>query len=211
MPGDKSDQGQVYASNLMALNAWCEKLGMSTKLLIAGDNKNQIQNQLERAISNSDAIITIGGSWKSEKDMVHKVLASMKWKQVYRHLRLIPGKSTGMGILRSMPVFILPGSPTANMAAFLLLAMPGLKAMAGHQSPFLTTVQARLDRKIKKKPGWTKVIFGRFHTLDSDNCFTPYSRKSRLRDMASANAILILSEESTEINPGTIVCVHLIS
>ncbi len=210
LPGENISANQVYASNLLALNAFCARFGLGSRLHIVKDDPRLICQALDAAVEKADAVITIGGSWKSDRDMIPKVLDDLNGKRIYHHLRLIPGKSAGLGIVKSKPVFILPGSPPANMVAFLLLTLPGLNAMQGYSGDIMPVVQARLSRPVTVKPQWTRAIFGRLQPENTGNLFTPYSRKSRLRDMAAANAILVIDENTPQLGAGATVMLNLL-
>ncbi len=209
LPGEDIRETGVYASNLLALDAFCSRLGISSGMHVVKDDRKLIRQVLQAAADEADAVITIGGSWKSSRDMVSGALEDLNWKRIYHHLRLIPGKSAGLGLLESKPVFLLPGSPPANMVAFLLLALPGLKAMEGRHGSFLPSVGARLARPVQGRAKWTKAIFGRCRATPEGNTFIPYSRKSRLRDMAAANALLVLDEDTPELASGAPVMLSL--
>ncbi len=209
-PGAELSGSQIYASNLISLKALCLKHGIDAEMEIAKDEIGIIRQALEIAWQRADALITVGGSWKSRRDMVAAALSELKWKKIYHHIRLIPGKSAGLGILKSKPIFLLPGSPTANMVAFLLLALPGLKAMEGWYGDFMPTVSACLTRAVRGKPGWTRAVFGLYEADKNGGSFTPYSRKRKLRDMAAANAILVVDENTNQLPTGAQVLLNLV-
>ena len=66
----------------------------------------------------TDAVITSGGAWTGDHDMVAKVLEELGWKEVFHRIRIGPGKAVGFGILNKKPVFILPGGPPSNLMGF---------------------------------------------------------------------------------------------
>lgn len=210
-PGRPLSQGQVYASNLMTLNAWCMKYGMQTELIFVEDDAAAIRHQLEPAAERADAVITSGGAWTSQRDLIATVLQDLGWQKIFHRVRMGPGKAVGLGLLTGKPVFILPGGPPSNLVAFLAIALPGLIKMAGQKHPPLPAFQTVLTREVTGQADWTQFLFGRLELSGRMPGFYPEKPRSRLRNMAEADAFLTIAEGVSRIAQGTCLEVQLLN
>ncbi|MBN2471046.1 MAG: molybdopterin molybdotransferase MoeA, partial [Anaerolineae bacterium] len=110
-PGMPLQHGKLFASNLVTLAAWCTHYGMEASTQVVPDNAASIRAAMAEAITTHDAIITSGGAWKGERDLVARVLDDLGWTRHYHRVRLGPGKAVGFGLLEGKAVFCLPGGP----------------------------------------------------------------------------------------------------
>jgi molybdopterin molybdotransferase len=204
-PGLPLKKGQLFASNLMALSAWCVRYGMQITNSVVGDHAGDIGAKLADSLSDHDAIITIGGTWKGEHDLVIRSLDELGWKKVYHKVRMIPGKTVAFGVYRGKPVFCLPGGPPASHMAFLQLALPGLRKMAGYRSPQLPTIPTRLAETVNGTKDWTTFIPGRLETTDSEIHFRPLKLRSRLQAISLSEAIIAIPEDTAQFPAGAII------
>ncbi len=213
-PGLPLPDGKLYASNMVTLSAFCHDYGMKTITVTVKDSVEEIKTALNYALDNTDSLITSGGAWTGDRDMVAKILVDMGWKQVFHRIRIGPGKAVGFGILRKKPIFILPGGPPSNMMGFLQIALPGLMRLAGHPLPGLSKRVVRISSDLYGRDiDWTQFIFGVVKQNQSDGYPLFYSlrQKGRLQSMAEANAIATIPEGETVIPAGSIVPVQIIS
>lgn len=210
LPGEQMADGKLYASNLMTLNGWCRHFGFKTALAVSGDRVSVLRAEIEQALETNDALVTSGGAWTGERDLMAKVLDDLGWQRVYHRVRLGPGKAVGFGLLKGKPVFILPGGPPSNLVAFLQLALPGLQKLSGCRTPGLAEVPAVLKTAVSGKRDWTQVVFG---TLERGGCplvFRPDGRPaSRLKSMAAAGALLLIPEGVTDLAANQVVTIQL--
>ena len=211
-PGRPLGEGKLYASNLTMLAAWCRRLGMHALTTIIPDDGQAIRQGLEAMLHQADALITSGGAWGSDRDLVARVLAQLGWRRVYHRVRMGPGKAVGFGLLADKPVFILPGGPPSNLMGFLQIALPGLLRMAGNPCVGLPTGQARLTRDLEgRHPDWTQFVFGTLAGSSEAPDFVPLRGDSRLADMARAEAVVAIPEGQARWTAGTQVRVQLLN
>jgi molybdopterin molybdotransferase len=195
-PGAPLDRGQLYASNLVTLCAWLSEFGVASVLKILPDRRDELIAELPGAMAGHDALLTSGGAWGSERDLVVGALEELGWKRIFHRVRMGPGKAVGFGLLGERPVFCLPGGPPSNEMAFLQIALPGILRLAGRRAPPFPSVSARLTQAVKgREAAWTQIKRARLDR-DEDGGFrvTPYLPKSRLQSMALADCLIAVPE-----------------
>jgi len=210
-PGEKLSEGKLYASNLVTLAAWGALYGMPITVSVVRDDAELITNRLLESVSVNDAIITSGGAWTGERDLVPALLDRLGWHKIYHRVKMGPGKAIGFGLWRKKPVFCLPGGPPSNQMAFVQLALPGLLKLAGHSQPGLAEVTAKLAQSVEGQKDWTQFIEGRFLRTEDGILFHPYRMVSRLQSMADAEGILVIPEGTAAIPKETIVRVQVLT
>ena len=209
-PGKALGTGQLYASNLVTLAAWCAHYGFETAVSVVPDEAAAIERRLTGALDECDAVITSGGAWTGERDLVVHLLDQSLWRKVYHKVKLGPGKAVAFGMAGSKPVFCLPGGPPSNQMAFLQLALPGLLRLAGYRRPRLPEVVATLAETVEGQVDWTQFVGGRLERTSSGDLFHPVKLASRLQSMALAEALLAIPEGTGRIPQGARVRVQLL-
>lgn len=209
-PGMPLAAGKLYASNLFTLAAWCVHYGFSVNTTIVGDDETLIGQALSNCWDGCDVLLTSGGAWKGEHDLIVRILDSLGWEKIYHRVKIGPGKAVGFGRWRDKPVFCLPGGPPSNHMAFLQLALPALQKMAGHARLGLPALSAILAEKVCGQVDWTQFIHGRLDDHENLPLFWPIKPASRLQMMAQAEALVMIPEGQAEISAGSIVQVQIL-
>jgi molybdopterin molybdotransferase len=211
-PGGQLYDGQLYASNMVTMESRLKALGINCFDLVAQDNETALEQGLNKCFQNADVILTSGGAWGSEKDLVVSVLNKLGWKELFHHVRMGPGKGIAFGVWDGKPVFCLPGGPPSNEMAFIQLALPGIMRMAGDNRNPIPSVNAVLLENVKgRHPAWTEF---KDAILTRDNAGTYavklYRSASRLRAVASANGLICKPEGRLDLAKGEAVKVFVL-
>ncbi len=209
-PGENLNPGQLYASNLVTMEAWLTHFGISCVSAVVGDDYTAIQEEITRRIREADVLLTSGGAWGSERDLVVAALNGLGWKEIFHHVRLGPGKGIAFGVWQEKPVFCLPGGPASNEMAFIQLALPGLLRMSGDTLHPLQTVHARLAEDLKARHhAWTEFKDATLTRHENgEYSVEMYRHRSRLQAIASANALICIPEGEVELHAGDIIPVQ---
>jgi len=211
LPGEPLLEGKLYASNIMTINAWCKRYKMNTLMTVVNDDFDTLTSTLKTISAHADAVITSGGAWTGDRDLVAQTLEGLGWQQYFHRIRIGPGKAVGFGMLDGKPVFILPGGPSSNLMGFLQIALPGLLALAGHVPPNLPRINARLAADLKgRQRDWTDFFFGTLGEEEGSPVFYPIKGSSRLRDIAEAEAIAAIPEEQESLKKGSVISVQVL-
>jgi molybdopterin molybdotransferase len=210
-PGGLLTDGNIFASNIMTLAAWCNKYRIKSRMTIVQDDFDALFSTLKTMTAEMDAILTSGGAGRSERDMVARVLEQLGWQEVFHRIRIGPGKAVGFGLVDKKPVFILPGVPSANLMGFLQIALPGLLSLAGQENPGLPRMNALLGAELRgREPDWTDFFFGTLSENESLPIFHPLQGRSRLWSIAAAEAVATIPEGQGFIPKGTVISVQLL-
>ena len=166
-PGRKLKGPYIYSGNSFSLAAQVKRCGGIPKLLgIAKDTRSSLTAKLKRGM-NSDLVITTGGVAGGDRDLVKAVLAKLG-EVVFREVRMMPGKSTGFGLLhgatpdakvRLIPHVALSGNPPAVFAGFEVLVRPAILKMAGRAEVKPGIVMAKVDDRIINSGSFQRFVW----------------------------------------------------
>jgi molybdopterin molybdotransferase len=210
LPGEPLTEGKLYASNNLTIDTWCKRYSMKTLLAVVHDDLDTLTGILKTTAADADAIITSGGAWTGDRDLVARALEGLGWHEYFHRIRIGPGKAVGFGMLDKKPVFILPGGPSSNVMGFLQIALPGLLALAGHPHPGLLRIYARLATDLEGQRDWTDFFFGTLEEEEGFPVFRPIKSSSRLRAIAEAGAIAALPEGQEYLSKGSVISVQVL-
>lgn len=212
-PGAQIKTGQVYASNLVVTGAWLAAFGIQCDTAVVRDDREEIRNALAKRLPGADVVLTSGGTWRSERDLVVRLLDDLGWRKVFHRVRMGPGKGVAFGLWEGKTMFCLPGGPPSNEMAFLQLALPGILRMAGYGGQVFQTVQARLTRDLRgRHPAWTEFVTSRlFHDSSQGYTVTPSRSNSRLSSIADTSCLVAIPESVELLRAGDVVAVQLLA
>ena len=207
-PGGHLHPGQLYASNLVTIGGWLASFGISYDTAVVKDNKDAIRQKLVNLLPNVDAILTSGGAWGSERDLVVGVLDELGWHKSFHHVRMGPGKGIAFGLWEGKPVFCLPGGPPSCEMAFLQLALPAILKMQGLEGKVFPTVEARLEKSVQGQSDWTQFIHAALTGEGRELRVRPAKLRSRLQSMARKDGLIVIPEGTEELPAGAVIAVQ---
>ena len=174
------------------------------------DDATCIRQVITTCMEQFDAVLTSGGAWEGEHDLVVHILDSLGWQEVYHRVRMGPGKAVGFGLIQNKPVFCLPGGPPSNHMAFIQLGLPGLRKLAGEPEPGLPQLPATMAETVSGQLDWTQFIHGRLIRENQRLLFQPLKYQSRLQEMADAEAIVKIPEGLEVLSINSVVRVQVL-
>ena len=211
LPGEPLSKGKLYASNMVELCAWLSLMGLDFTAERVSDRKKDLKNAITKNLPDVDVLLTSGGAWGSERDLILDVAQCLNWQGIYHRVRMGPGKPVGFGLLDKKPFFCLPGGPSSNEMAFLQLAIPALLKMKGDHPVFFPVAAARLSETVEGKNGWTDFVHARLEYRQNQLLVHPARLKSSLQSMARKEALIIIPEDRETIAAGETVDIQLLT
>jgi molybdopterin molybdotransferase len=197
--------GQIVDSNSHAVAAAAREAGCEVRQLTGvPDDPAQFEAALRAILPEVDAVVTTGGVSVGAHDIVKEVLAATGEVR-FERIAMQPGKPQGFGLIDGVAVFTLPGNPVSALVSFELLVRPALRKMRGLTGPdrplLVVTVAERLTSPPERR-SFLRVWVGR----DADGGLVAQSAGGQgshhLSAAASANALLVVPEAVTVVEPG---------
>ncbi|CQD09582.1 molybdopterin biosynthesis protein MoeA [Mycolicibacterium conceptionense] len=114
-----------------------------------------------------------------------------------------PGMPQGAGTVNGVPIITLPGNPVSALVSFEVFVRSPLRAAMGHTAPDRPRRTAQLTEDLTSPRGKRQFRRGVL-TGDSVSSYGPPA-SHHLRWLASANCLLEIAEDVTELAAGATV------
>jgi molybdopterin molybdotransferase len=188
MPGRKLDQGQIYDSNSILLQALVQRCGASvTSAEHCPDQRGRLIEAIQRGIKSHVLVIT-GGVSVGEHDLVQATLRSLGARIDVWRVAIKPGKPFLFGEAGGCAVFGLPGNPVSAFVTFLQFVRPAILKMMGADDLDLPKTPVRLTVEVANEGDRTLYVRGRI----DNGTFVPIGRQEShaLFGLSQSNALL---------------------
>jgi len=199
-PGWPLGPGQIWDSNSYTLTAAALHLGTDAfRAPTVGDDPAAFLEQLDAQLVRADAVITSGGVSMGAYEPVKEALSPLGTVR-FEKVAMQPGMPQGFGVVGDdqVPIFALPGNPVSSFVSFMLFVRPALDRMRGLPAGPPETVTAHVTGALRSPAGKRSFLRGR---LADDGTVTPVRGQGshQLAALASANALIVVPEEVTEV------------
>jgi molybdopterin molybdotransferase len=135
-PGHELGPGEIYESNGLLLATALQLAGaVPAQLGVVGDDAEELERAMERALLGFDMLITSGGASVGPHDLVRETQAGLRVEEVFWGVAVKPGKPVAFGTRRDHLVFNLPGNPVSVLVTFELFVRPAVRALLGLPDP----------------------------------------------------------------------------
>ncbi|MFI7635212.1 gephyrin-like molybdotransferase Glp [Nonomuraea sp. NPDC049400] len=210
-PGSPLAPGQIWDSNSFTLTAAVREAGgEGFRAGSVGDDPVVLLDRLDTHLVRADAIITSGGVSMGAYEPVKEALSPLGTVR-FEKVAMQPGMPQGFGVLGEdqVPIFALPGNPVSSFVSFMLFVRPALDKMRGLPVGMPETVTARVTGPLRSPAGRRSFLRG---VLASDGTVSPVHGQGshQLAALASANALIVVAEDVTEVPEGSSVEVILL-
>jgi molybdopterin molybdotransferase len=212
-PGQTLSPGQIYDSNSFALAGYVRQAGCElVELGIADDTKEDLHEKIDYALSECDAVITVGGVSVGQYDLVKEVLADLGCEQRLWKVAMRPGKPFVFATRGEKLVFGLPGNPVSAAVTFLLLVRPALLKMRGMTELELPVLEAEAAEDFVNESQRTLFLRARRERLGNKWLVRALPRQGShvITSIADADCLVEIPEAG-KISRGTVVRARLIS
>jgi molybdopterin molybdotransferase len=203
-PGQPLGHDSIYDGNSYLLAAAVRRAGaIAYRVGIVPDEPAKFLEALHDQLVRADLVITSGGVSQGDFDVVKEALRPQGvW---FGAVAMQPGKPQGYGRVGEdrIPIFTLPGNPVSAYVSFQVFVLPALRRLMGMRPEVAPTVQARLTCAVASRPGLRQFLRA---DLDGSSVSPVGGPGSHLiGDLAQANALLVVPEETTELAAGATV------
>jgi len=207
-PGNVLKEGQVFESNTFMLQAALHKFKINPTITVVEDNQLATQKAIEEAIKNNKLVILSGGISVGDYDFVKESLTKLGVEDVFYKIKQKPGKPLFFGKTASCYIFALPGNPAAALSCFYEYVTPAVNIMLGSLLPELAKLFIPITNSYTKKAGRANFLKG--VTDFKEVTVLDLQGSDALQSFALSNCLIYTSEETTTINQGELVEVHLL-
>ena len=209
--GSTLASGQLYDSNRYTLHGMLCSLPVDIlNLGIVADSRKALEEAFAQA-RDADVIVSSGGVSVGEADFTKEVMESLGAVDFWK-VAIKPGRPFAFGKIGRSFYFGLPGNPVSVMVTFTILVQPALHKMGGQipKPPLLLNAQC-LD-PLRKRPGRVEFQRGVMAMEKQTGGKISYTvRKTGqqgsgvLQSMARANCFIVLEEDRSEVEAGSMV------
>jgi molybdopterin molybdotransferase len=189
---------KIINSNYYTLKALTESALAVPDATHCRDDAEKVEEQIEKFLKSSDAIITTGGTAISKGDVVVDVVDEMG--EVLIHGAAVrPGKPFGFGVIDETPIFMLSGYPVASMVQFDVFVRNYLLKMQNIPKEF-PFIKKTASRKVASSLGRTDYVRAK---IDGD-IVHPLKIEGAgiIRSMVESDCYIIIEENVEGINEG---------
>ncbi|RVX44891.1 molybdopterin molybdochelatase [Nonomuraea polychroma] len=202
-PGGQLAPGQIWDSNSFTLTAAVREAGAEGfRAGSVGDDPAVLLDRLDTHLVRADAIITSGGVSMGAYEPVKEALSPLGTVR-FEKVAMQPGMPQGFGVLGEdqVPIFALPGNPVSSYVSFMLFVRPALDKMRGLPGGLPEAVTAYVTSALRSPAGRRSYLRG---VLASDGTVSPVHGQGshQLAALASANALIVVPEDVTEVPGG---------
>ncbi|MBI4382771.1 MAG: molybdopterin molybdotransferase MoeA [Nitrospinae bacterium] len=202
----------IYNSNGYMLSAQVLSAGgVPNYLGIARDKEEDLLEKFQWALK-ADILVSSGGVSVGDYDLVKASLKKMGQEMLFWKVAMKPGKPLAFGKIDEKPIFGLPGNPVSSFVSFEQFVRPAIRKTLGCKDLAHTTVQAKLTKTVRKKPGRLHFLSSTVVRENGEYQATPAEEQGSgiLKSAMNANGLLIFPLEASEIAEGETVTVQLL-
>jgi molybdopterin molybdotransferase len=206
--GDEVVSGRTPDSNGVAVEGLVTAIGATASRQAVPDRLDAVAAALAAALAAADAVVTVGGVSVGARDLVPAALERVGAAVRVHGVPMKPGKPFLFALAAGKPVFGLPGSPSACLAAFEVFARPGLLALAGAARRERAAIPVRLAEPASGRPGRARLLWAR---LEAGGRARPVGRDAaQVRGPALADALLLVPAGAGDLAVGAEVTAWLL-
>lgn len=130
--GSACEPGEVPDANAPLIEAWLNSQGyLDLEVAHVGDDFQCTVAAFERALGNSDLILSTGGISFGDHDLVARAAGELGVREIFRGVCQRPGRPLYFGVFHDTPFLGLPGNPAAMFVGLIVHARTLLDAIEG--------------------------------------------------------------------------------
>lgn len=201
--------GSIYESNSVSLKQGILSQGFDVldTLFVEDDLEHTIKS-IQEASSKADIVVLSGGISVGDHDYVSPALKNLGCITHFYKVQQKPGKPLLHGSLNDSSIFALPGNPAASMTCLYEYVIPHARKRSGALQPEPKRLYLPISETFRKKGDRAQFLKGKIE--GSEVHILSQQASSMLSSLASADALVYIPKDCSELVKGDKVEVHLI-
>lgn len=213
-PGEALGEGEIYDSNSFALAAAARDAGaLAYRVGAVTDDAETLRATIEDQLIRADLLVTTGGVSVGAYDVVKEAL-SADGQVDFRKLAMQPGKPQGFGTVgpEQTPLLALPGNPVSSYVSFELFVRPVIRTLMGLRELHRPRVRAEVvaDKALTSPAGRRQFLRATYDARSGTVTPVGGSGSHLIAALAHADALLVVPEDATSVEPGSTLEVVLL-
>lgn len=145
---------QIRKSNTLSLTAALKKANIIPTQLHLADDRQSIERELRKALSENDVLMLSGGVSKGKFDFIPDALEALGIEKIFHNVAQRPGKPFWFGIQeeKKKVVFAFPGNPVSTFANYHVYFLAWLAKSLGIEIENRSVI---LDESVRPHPTLT--------------------------------------------------------
>jgi molybdopterin molybdotransferase len=210
---DEPAFGQVRNSNAMVIAAAVAANGGRVDFNVwVPDDRCAIRDEIAKALTQCDLLVTTGGASVGERDYMKAVLKEVGVTFAFDQVALRPGRPFAFGSSGGTHVAVLPGNPSSAFVNLIQFVLPFVRLMQGRSQPWPTRVRATLDGSLHARPNRTYAPYVALRFRGNALEATPLANQcsSLTRTSAEAAGLAIVPPSLTDYVSGDVIDVDVV-
>lgn len=210
---EELEPGKIRNSNGPMLEAQLKRMNIPYKSFgMMEDNLDACTAIVEKALIESDIVITTGGVSVGDFDYLPAIYKRLGAKVLFDKVMMRPGSVTTVASLGDKLLFGLSGNPSACFTGFELFTRPAIVKMMGGTTPFLPQMQATLGEDIPKSNPFTRFIRA-IWMMDANGptvVSAGFNKSNAVSSIARGNCLIVLPKGTEGYRTGDVVDILLL-
>ena len=210
----QTSDAQIRSSNHYTIEAIVTKYGGAPlQLGCVKDNKTIITHSMQKALRNSDIVVTTGGVSVGDFDFVKDVIKEIGFEVLFQGVYIKPGQHIMLARKGDQFILGLPGFAYSSTVTALLYLLPLMARFTGTRNS-LRTIKATLQESYAKKTNKTEFAACRIKNEQGrylcDFGDKKLGSSAILTNMLGSTALMKLSSQDTDKQAGDEIEILLI-
>lgn len=161
LPGETYNTSKTYNSNMYYADSILKSIGVETVMEgIVPDNAARLSEKLSEATKQSDIVISFGGAYSGEYDLMEQSLLMLGAEIIFSGIRIKPGKSF-IAAKKDEKLFLcLSGSPGSAFNNIQLIVKPVLKKLMGMKNSGHKKIEIKMPSDYINKRHCRRILQG---------------------------------------------------
>ncbi len=208
-PGEELGPGQIVGSNWFGLSALLSPFASEViDLGHAPDDEQTLRATMKRALEGpANIIISTGGASVGDHDLVLPALKALGLDVDFWKIAIRPGKPVIFATFEEKLWFALPGNPVSAYVSAISILVPAIKAILGYKDPSAPIMHLPLAKPLPANGGRRHFMRCVIETIDGQTMIRPIMQtdSSHLSSLAAANGLLVIGENTEQLDRGAIM------